>query len=357
MAGVQSNTARTCVRCGAERGTGYKLCDQCAPWKQPRGPIQRSCIRCGAAFTLQRIGSGGGNRRHCSDRCRRLAANTAVCACGAPQLRRSGSCLDCHRRAGAASRLAALTCSCGGRKNRYASHCRSCANALRRAPERVCFGCHVTYTPKERTRFGFHSRECYQDWCRRERERKGAERAALPKPYERIRRECEACGKTFQGTPRARFCPQRKCVSDRSWAARKAKQATFSVAFTCAECGSLCERIVRPADGCSVRAVYRFCSGTNCAKRFWRRRRKRQLRARRRALFHRVFERDRWICQLCKKPVKRRVPTNHDLAATADHIHATALGGTDDEWNLQCAHRICNARKNAKILGQLRLHL
>lgn len=61
-----------------------------------------------------------------------------------------------------------------------------------------------------------------------------------------------------------------------------------------------------------------------------------------------VFARDRWICGLCHRPVKR-------ADASLDHIVPLAVGGEHSYRNVQCAHRRCNSAKGAKIKGQLRL--
>jgi hypothetical protein len=72
----------------------------------------------------------------------------------------------------------------------------------------------------------------------------------------------------------------------------------------------------------------------------------------------RIFERDGWRCQLCHKKVRRDVDWLHDLAPTLDHIVPVTEDGRHEPANVQCAHRICNSFKGARVHGsgeQLRL--
>lgn len=62
----------------------------------------------------------------------------------------------------------------------------------------------------------------------------------------------------------------------------------------------------------------------------------------------RIYERDGWRCQLCKKPVLRDEVVPHPLAPTIDHRVPLAAGGTHEPANAQCAHYICNSRKGAR---------
>lgn len=73
---------------------------------------------------------------------------------------------------------------------------------------------------------------------------------------------------------------------------------------------------------------------------------------------HAIYERDRWVCQLCRRKVNPKLTVPHPQAATLDHVLPVSLGGTHDEWNLQLAHFGCNSKKRNKVHGegeQLRL--
>jgi len=55
-----------------------------------------------------------------------------------------------------------------------------------------------------------------------------------------------------------------------------------------------------------------------------------------------VFERDGWICGICRRPVDK-------AAASIDHIVPIARGGAHTYENCQTAHLTCNISKGARI--------
>ena len=65
-----------------------------------------------------------------------------------------------------------------------------------------------------------------------------------------------------------------------------------------------------------------------------------------------VFERDGWRCQLCRKPVKRDAVVPHPKAPVLDHIIPLAAGGTHEPANVQCAHYLCNSLKGDRGGGE-----
>lgn len=59
-----------------------------------------------------------------------------------------------------------------------------------------------------------------------------------------------------------------------------------------------------------------------------------------------IFQRDKWMCQLCgKRAPKRLMGTDSLFAPTIDHKVALSKGGDHTRQNVQCAHLICNIRK------------
>lgn len=56
-----------------------------------------------------------------------------------------------------------------------------------------------------------------------------------------------------------------------------------------------------------------------------------------------VFERDRWMCQLCHQPVDRTLAHPHEYSASLDHIVAISKGGRHTMDNVRLAHMICNS--------------
>jgi 5-methylcytosine-specific restriction endonuclease McrA len=67
-----------------------------------------------------------------------------------------------------------------------------------------------------------------------------------------------------------------------------------------------------------------------------------------------VFDRDKWQCQLCgvKTPKVKR-GTNDSNAPELDHILPIAKGGAHTYLNTQCACRKCNMKKSDKPMGQM----
>lgn len=62
-----------------------------------------------------------------------------------------------------------------------------------------------------------------------------------------------------------------------------------------------------------------------------------------------IFERDRWICQLCGELVDPDVPRHDPKTPSIDHIIPIALGGAHTRANVQTACLGCNVRKGARL--------
>lgn len=63
-----------------------------------------------------------------------------------------------------------------------------------------------------------------------------------------------------------------------------------------------------------------------------------------------IYERDGWECGICSGLVDRDAdPQRSDDAPSLDHILPRSLGGGDEDSNLRCAHRGCNARRGARV--------
>jgi len=67
-----------------------------------------------------------------------------------------------------------------------------------------------------------------------------------------------------------------------------------------------------------------------------------------------IFKRDRWICHLCGESADPEAEVPHPLAATIDHVEATANGGIDTFGNVLTAHFICNSRKRDLTVEEYR---
>lgn len=175
-----------------------------------------------------------------------------------------------------------------------------------------------------------------------------------PKP-EKPPRSCADCGGELP-TPRASRCmvcvqERRKQERKRAWQKERAAKRRWH-AGACAECG---------ASFVSDRAG-RFCSAS-CSLRHERHTAKARRRARKREAYvadvwrQKIFERDRWRCQVpeCQFPrriVARAKQVPHPRAPVLDHIVPLAAGGTHEPANVQCAHFLCNSVKSARGGGE-----
>lgn len=69
-----------------------------------------------------------------------------------------------------------------------------------------------------------------------------------------------------------------------------------------------------------------------------------------------VFRRDGWICQICKRKLQNKDRgTYKDTAPELDHIIPLSKGGEHSYRNTQCSCRKCNADKKGNVRGQIRL--
>lgn len=61
-----------------------------------------------------------------------------------------------------------------------------------------------------------------------------------------------------------------------------------------------------------------------------------------------IFERDKWICGVCGKPVDQTLKFPHPYSKSLDHIVSLRNGGLHDPSNVQLAHLHCNWSKNSR---------
>lgn len=62
-----------------------------------------------------------------------------------------------------------------------------------------------------------------------------------------------------------------------------------------------------------------------------------------------IFERDGWVCGICKKPVDRALKYPDPQCASIDHVIPWAEGGSHLKSNVQCTHLVCNLIKGKKV--------
>lgn len=62
-----------------------------------------------------------------------------------------------------------------------------------------------------------------------------------------------------------------------------------------------------------------------------------------------VYERDGWICGLCREPVDRELRYPNPKSPSLDHVIPLSRGGHHVLENVQLAHLTCNVKKQARI--------
>lgn len=163
---------------------------------------------------------------------------------------------------------------------------------------------------------------------------------------------CHDCHKLLSGSGEKRCpdCGLTKPVSDFQRSntycreCRKQQQLARS-ARICAVCGTkLSTR--RPADGPS--ALCKECKHTRAmeADRSGQRRPNPQQR-------QAVFERDNWICGICKRAISKTKKWPDPRSAVVDHIIPVSAGreagGVNKMHNWQATHNECNLRKSDRL--------
>ncbi|MDE1867847.1 MAG: HNH endonuclease [Thaumarchaeota archaeon] len=65
-----------------------------------------------------------------------------------------------------------------------------------------------------------------------------------------------------------------------------------------------------------------------------------------RKILKNILQRDNFKCGICGEAINPDLPHTSRLGATIDHIVPKNRGGTNNQWNLQPAHRGCNCERN-----------
>lgn len=67
-----------------------------------------------------------------------------------------------------------------------------------------------------------------------------------------------------------------------------------------------------------------------------------------------VFERDGWVCWICGCAVDPGLKGPHPDSASLDHVVALSKGGEHSLANSRCSHWVCNSRRGARSLEEVR---
>lgn len=156
----------------------------------------------------------------------------------------------------------------------------------------------------------------YEQWIANSRARKQAEREANAKP-------CRYCGDLMLNPYRIQ-CGKPECK--RKFNAERMREWNRN---------------------------YKAKTGTWYVRK-WDHRRRMLLRVATLETFHpsEVFERDRWICQICKRPVDATIKWPDPMSPSLDHIVPISEGGEHTRANCRLAHLRCNTARGNRGGGE-----
>lgn len=239
----------------------------------------------------------------------------------------------------------------------------------------VCVECSEQFTTR-RSRQRFCSVRCQRREERRRHRREGRHLGLV---------ECDECGALFTSNRWAkcdaehqrRYCSP-ECQRAKGWRLRK----SFAISLDWRECSRCAVRFISRygrsrCDAChepgathpkpfDFQAGYCAECGNSfvvaaahrtvyCSRRCGMAAKRRDYDAKKREAFvervfrRKVFNRDGWVCRLCGEPTSRKWASDDPLAPTIDHIIPVAKGGEHSYANTQCAHAICNSRKQDRV--------
>lgn len=155
------------------------------------------------------------------------------------------------------------------------------------------------------------------------------------------------------------FCSQKckaACAAQKAFASNVEKHKRRAVESRCTCCGC----VFCPMYGASHAQMCSVCRSERKLQDKRTHRLARKMRQRTQTVEAvnpiRVFERDRWKCQLCKRATPRKLRgTLDDRAPELDHITPISKGGEHSYRNTQCACRACNLAKSDSPMGQMLL--
>lgn len=188
--------------------------------------------------------------------------------------------------------------------------------------------------------------------CRVEYADKARKESAVPLFSYVYAAMCKGCGKPYVSKKKKDYC----CDACRPSAASSVESRAKLASRPCATCGKPC--------GYTFGRAKIYCSKECARKSEANKEARRASKARRRKIIKtafvetvkpfKVFDRDKWRCQLCGcKTPKNRRNTIYDNAPELDHIIPLSKGGDHSYLNTQCACRRCNGLKSNHPRGQM----
>jgi hypothetical protein len=181
-------------------------------------------------------------------------------------------------------------------------------------------------------------RECYRDDHRAIYVPKGGQTDDV--------RNCRECNREYAPKQRTEsfFC-SRVCKDKNRREKDKAKRLASKTERLCVGCNETIPR--------SARADKKWCS-EECASRVRGHTMNTQRRIRTNEAIQNfkridIYERDGWICQLCKKAVNPKLSFPSPACASLDHVIPLSRGGSHQATNVQLAHLRCNTSRGNKV--------
>ena len=159
-------------------------------------------------------------------------------------------------------------------------------------------------------------------------------------------RKCKQCSKTYKPKVRTEsfFCSRKCNDAFRKEEAKRTRIETKSDRI-CIGCNETIPR--------SARADKKWCS-EECSSRVRGHTMNTQRRIRTNEAIQNfkridIYERDGWICQLCKKAVNPKLSFPSPACASLDHVIPLSRGGSHQATNVQLAHLRCNTSRGNKV--------
>jgi len=212
---------------------------------------------------------------------------------------------------------------------------------MRSPRKRLCRGCQQTFFEPYK-RWGRARRYCSQQ-CK--------DKATLAlRPSRQVQHNCANCQKSFVGLKQVRYCSRRCGIMHRI-----SQEGRTILPRECAQCRKSFTPRRQEAKYCSTACGHLAQRKPKHEKRASLKLKWARDLAKRRMLLavqcediqpRAIFERDNWICGICKKRVGKKYRYPHPLSACLDHIMPISKGGTYTARNVQCAHNRCNSRKS-----------
>lgn len=168
-------------------------------------------------------------------------------------------------------------------------------------------------------------------------------------------RRCGKCESVIDDGSRARVCRPCRLEDGRVKSTTRAESAHKALALvvSCAGCrAEFCPMYgYSHATLCTCCRVDRDAQGKRTSRLARKMRQRTQTVESVNAI--KVFDRDGWRCQLCKRKTPRKLRGTLDSRAPElDHIMPVSIGGEHSYRNTQCTCRACNGAKSNRPMGQ-----